>query len=55
MEDMDPELPIFYNQERLPMEGLRHQPSHKRLHPQFDACHKREPTSDTVDDILLYF
>jgi hypothetical protein len=29
MGDMEPELFISYNQARLPMKGLGHQPSHK--------------------------
>ena len=33
--DMEPELVISYNQARLPVEVLRHQPSHKPYHLQF--------------------
>ena len=29
MEDMEPELAIFYNQARLPVVGLGHQPRYK--------------------------
>jgi hypothetical protein len=35
MEDMEPEMAIFYKPKRLPMEGLWHQTSHKTLDPQF--------------------
>jgi hypothetical protein len=35
MENIEPETAISYNQARLPMEGLGHQPSHNSLDPQF--------------------
>ena len=35
MGDMKPELDISYNMQRLPLEGLGHQPTHKCLDPQF--------------------
>ena len=34
MEDMQPELPIFYNQARLPVVHLEHQPTLTPLNPQ---------------------
>jgi hypothetical protein len=34
MGDMELETTISYNQKRLPIERLRHQPSHKNLDPQ---------------------
>jgi hypothetical protein len=35
MEDLEPETVSFCNQERLPKEGLGHQPSHKTFNQQF--------------------
>jgi hypothetical protein len=39
MGDMEPELTISYNQARLPVEGLGHQPSHKSFNLHFFSAY----------------
>jgi hypothetical protein len=62
-----PETAISCNQARLPVEGLRHQPSQNPINMKqklwdwltndwssLRAIHESEPTPDTANDILLY-